>query len=221
VVVDGPLLPWIRSVPGDGSAQQDGEHELDFLAEQLTRLRRARAIPVGYVDRPGSAHVLRTLELAVLDDDQINREAVRQGRFRDLVDRMLFSDLEPNQRTGLFASMSTTNARLEARGHRVAFFYACVARPEAPRPALCRIDLPRWAAQDQAMLDLAHQAIYADCRLTGYPYVLARAHELAVVGSDERAQFEAMLEQALLRRGVWASISAKAQLKRWTGGKRR
>jgi hypothetical protein len=70
-------------------------------------------------------------------------------------------------------------------------------------------------------LDLAQQAVYADCRLTGFPYVLARSHELAVVGTAERADLEAMLGQAMLRNRLSPMASAKAGLKLLTGVRRR
>ena len=70
--------------------------------------------------------------------------------------------------------------------------------------------MPEWAADDTEALDLAQQAVYADCKLTGFPYVLARAHELAVVGTAEHADLEAMVTQFLLRNGLLPETSAKA-----------
>jgi hypothetical protein len=215
---DGPLLPW--------TAQRGQEDELDrevaFLTGQLSRLRRARAVPLGYVDRPNSAYVLRTLELVNLALEEITREAVRRGPYRRLTDRLLFADLEPNQRTGLFASTSEVNDRYAAAGHRILFFYVNVASRSGPEHSIiARVELPEWAAADPVALDLAQQAVYADCRLTGFPYVLARSHELAVVGTAERADLEAMLGQAMLRNRLSPMASAKAGLKLLTGVRRR
>ena len=50
-LVDGPLLPWLRPDP---QRIDKINEEIDFVIAQLERLRAARAIPVGYVDRPGS-----------------------------------------------------------------------------------------------------------------------------------------------------------------------
>jgi hypothetical protein len=138
------------------------------------------------------------------------------------MDRLLFADLWPNQRSGLFASTSELNDRYGAAGHRIAFFYVNVARrPGLENALIARVELPEWAAADPWLLDLAQHAIYTDCKLTGFPYVLARAHELAVVGAAERGQFEAMLGQAMVRNGLLPTISPKAGLKQTMRSKRR
>jgi hypothetical protein len=198
----------------------------------MDRLRSLHVVPVGYIDRPGSANILRTLELASLSIEAIDRDALRSGDYRFLTDRLLWADLAPNERTGLFTVTSERNERLRQagtgqRGHQVVCFYLNVARPAAgerhPAAIVARVELPGWdgLVDDPAMLDLVQSALYANSRSTGYPYVLARAHELAVVGSVERASLDALLEQALLRRGVLPTTSAKATLKRWTGSRRR
>jgi len=217
-LLDGPLLLWTPQRTDD----HEVNHAVHHFTQQLDRLKRSRSIPLGYVDRPGSANVLRTLELVDLPIENINRERVRRGPYRQLTDRLLFADLAPNQRTGLFASTSELNDRYHKAGHRIVFFYINVARrPGSPNSIIARVELPEWAALDSEMLDLTQQAIYADCKLTGFPYVLARAHELAVVGNKEQADFETMLGQAMLRHGLSPSTSAKAELKRLTGSKPR
>ena len=67
-LIDGPLLPWIRTDPDRPETLNE---ELAFFTAQMDRLRAADAIPVGYVDRPGSAYVLRVLELIGLPIAQI------------------------------------------------------------------------------------------------------------------------------------------------------
>ena len=66
-------------------------------------------------------------------------------------------------------------------------------------------------------MDLAQAAIYANCEPTSYPYVLACAHELAVVGGAEKEGLEQMLFQAMLRSGLMPEISFKAANKLLTG----
>ena len=80
---------------------------------------------------------------------------------------------------------------------------------------------PGWIASDPAKLDLAQAAIYTNCEPTSYPYVLARAHELAVVGGAEKEGLEQMLFQTMLRNGLMPEISFKATNKLLTGGGRR
>jgi len=223
-LIDGPLLPWMRQEAGNTAAIDE---EIRFFVRQLQRLRDARCIPVGYVDRPGSAYVLRILELVDLPIEEITRETLRHGRFRQLTDRLIFADLAPNERTGRFTPNSDTNDRYAraSGGDRVAFAYANVSRRPGPDAGITdagitvRIEVPGWVASDPATLDIAQAAIYADCELTGFPYVLARAHELAVVGQAERGALEAMLGQAMLRHSLHPGASHKARLKRLTGNR--
>ncbi len=63
--------------------------------------------------------------------------------------------------------------------------------------------MPRWWTQSKVT--------------DGFPYVLMRAHELAVVTMAERREFGQMVVGGLLRRGLSPSVSQKAQGKAWTG----
>ncbi len=219
-LIDGPLLPWLRPDPAQPEALNQ---ELEFFTEQMARLCAAGAIPVGYVDRPSSAYVLRILELIGRPIEEITRETLRQGDFIQLADRQLFVDLAPNERTGLFDPNSDANDRYRVRsGDRIAFAYLNVARQAGrENAAIARIEVPGWIASKPAKLDLAQAAIYANCEPTRYPYVLARAHELAVVGGAEKEGLEQMLFQAMLRNGLMPEISFKATNKLLTGGGRR
>jgi hypothetical protein len=216
-LVDGPLLPWLRPDPQRSDKIND---EIDFVVQQLERLRKVQAIPVGYVDRPGSAFVLRILELLSLPLENITRESLRMGRFVGLTDRVLFGDLRPNERTGLFTPYSNANDRYARRsgGDRVAFAYLNVAHPSrGETSAVARVEVPGWVAGREDWLDIAQAAIYANCEPTGYPYVLARAHELAVVTQGEKAELDRLLQQVMLRNGMMPEISVKASNKLLTG----
>ena len=220
-LTDGPLLPWQKQ---DAAHGESFNEEIDFFARQMRRLRAARAIPVGYVDRPSSAYILRILELVDLPLAKITRESLRRGRFLLLSDRFLFDDLQPNERGALFTPNSETNDRYEdaSGGDRIVFTYANMSRLEGTKSsAIARIELPKWVVDDPGLLDTAQAAIFANCEPTSYPYVLARAHELAVVGGAEKEGLENMLFQAMLRNGQMPEISFKAANKLLTGGGRR
>jgi hypothetical protein len=109
------------------------------------------------------------------------------------------------------------NDKYAREGHRIMFSYVNVARRDGEENAIvARLELPEWAAQDEKSLDQVVGALCADCELTGVPYVLARGHELAVVTSAERVEFESMLEQQMIRYGLSPQLSAKAIGKRLT-----
>jgi hypothetical protein len=212
-LTDGPLLPWQKS---DSEHEETINEEVEFFVQQIRRLRNARAIPVGYVDRPGSAYVLRILELVDQPIEEITRATLRRGRFVLLTDRFLFDDLQPNERCALFTPNSETNDRYEqaSGGDRIVFTYANFARREGVQNSVvARLEIPKWVADDPALLDAAQAAIYENCVPRPYPYVLARAHELAVVSVAERTGFEMMLEQVMLRNGLLPTMSEKAGLK--------
>jgi hypothetical protein len=219
-LVDGPLLFWSLTQAADPEGRDETRRQLDHFTRQLSRLRDVRAIPIGYIDRPGSANVLRTLELAELAPGEISRDSVRTRRYGPLVDRMLFAGLGPGERSALFASTAVLNDDYAEAGHRIAFFYVNVARLEGEEnAAIARVELPEWAAQDPPSLDTIIGALYADCELTGLPYVLVRAHELAVVTNVERAEFEKLLGQQMIRHGLSPQVSAKSAGKHMTAGK--
>jgi hypothetical protein len=212
-LTDGPLLPWQKP---DAEHEETISEEVEFFVQQIRRLRSARAVPVGYVDRPGSAYVLRILELVDQPIGEITRETLRRGRFILLADRFLFDDLQPNERCALFTPNSETNDRYEqaSGGDRIVFTYANFARQAGVKNSvIARVEAPKWVADEPALLDAAQAAIYANCVPRPYPYVLARAHELAVVSGAERTGFEMMLEQVMLRHGLLPAISEKAGLK--------
>jgi hypothetical protein len=82
--------------------------------------------------------------------------------------------------------------------------------------------MPVWVAQDPKRRDLLQAVIWQQCQVVGgYPYVLARAHELALISSDERRDLEQMVIGALRRRGLDPRPSEKAWQKTLTGGARR
>jgi hypothetical protein len=194
----------------------------DYLS-QLDRIRASGAAVAGVVDRPRAASVIRLLRLAGLNPDEITAESVRDlGPFRHLTDAMLFDSLKPGARSALFVNASPANQiYYRPRRHTIYFFYLNAGRPG--KDALLRVEVPEWVAKDEARLDLVHAAIVEQCRVSdGFPYVLMRAHELAVVTVAERREFDRMVAGALIRRGLSPSISQKAQGKAWTGaGKKR
>jgi len=224
-LADGPLLPWLPQRMQDPEQRQ----RVQQFTAPLDNLRASYAVPLGYVDRPRSANVLRLLYLAQLPVEAISKERLRQrNEYDGLSDAALFQDLLPGQRTGLFAATSEINANFAAAGHRICFCYMNVAPPEEQDAAappeernavMARIELPQWIAGDPARLDGALAAVWSDCRLLHYPYLLTRAHELALVTRQERATLEQMLRTEMMRRGMRFEESPKANTKRTIGGR--
>ena len=193
-----------------------------YLAH-LDALKASGAAVAGVVDRPRAANVIRLLRLHELEEGEINEETLRSlGPFQHVSDGVLFRFLKPGQRSALFVNASPQNVdHYQPRGHTIYFFYLNAGR--AGKDSILRVEVPEWVAQNPAQLDLVHAALAEQCRVPdGFPYVLMRAHELAVVTMSERRELDQMVIGALIRRGLSPSISQKAQGKAWTGaGKRR
>ncbi len=209
---DGSLLIWVQrtDIPDDRQ-----KAILERYLECLDRLRNGNASVAAFVSRPQSAEVVALLYLAHLEPEE--RQEVKRlsdTGFRGLTDRALFGFLEPGERSALFVRGTATNLEFQRRGHSVFFFYLNTGTD------LARVEVPEWLARQPAKLELVHAAIYNQCIYNnGYPYVLTRADELAVILGDEREALETMIVQALIRNGLpWPELSRKAQQKqvaRW------
>ena len=215
-LADGSLLLWIEraALPSDRQA--------DLLAAYLACLGRLRARPsvvAGFISRPHSAEVVALLYLRHLEEEQRGRVAgLSETPFRGLTDRALFRLLlQPGERSALFARGTAANERYWAEGHRIWFFYLNTGTE------IARIELPEWLVSRPDALSLAHSAVVDQCHFNnGYPYILTRADEQAVIQSQERETLESMLAQAMLRHGLdLPELSRKAQQKQVARWRRR
>lgn len=218
-LLDNGLLLYITLQTNN---QKLSDEVLRGYLKQLDVLKASGAAVAGVVDRPRAAGVVRLLHLATLPPDEIREEALRDlGPFNFLTDARLFEFLQPGERSALFENGSPANQdRYKPAGHTIYFFYLNAGRPG--KDALLRVEVPEWVARDEARLNLVHTALLEQCRVTdGFPYVLVRAHELAVVTQAERREFENMVLTGLIRSGLNPTISHKAQGKAWTGTSKR
>lgn len=205
---DGPLLIWLR--PGDLPEGRRRQILADYLG-YLERLGRAGVPVAGFVSRPHSAEVIALLYLAQLEPEP--RQDVRslaETDYRGLTDRALFGFLEPGQRSALFVRGTPTNQDFRESGQEIYFFYLNTGSD------LARVEIPQWVACRPTHLDLVHAAVYDQCSFNnGYPYVLTRADEQAVIHAQERRVLEEMLMQAMIRHGLaLPELSRKAQQKK-------
>ena len=212
-LLDGTLALWAHA-EGISKDQQD-QLERDYI-RQLDRLREAR-VPIGaFVSRPRSTMVAQLVRLATFDDpDQAIASvmAERTSAFNGLRDTAIFAaGLRPAQRSAVFEVAPGWNTTYRKQGQSIHFFYVNVGAPA--QPSIARVEIPVWVARDQSAVGLLHTAIVEQCKFSlGYPYVLARSHEIAVVTNTERAEFENMIATQLTRQGLEAQPSEKARQK--------
>ncbi len=209
---DGPLLIWLHRAELPKGWQ---ERILADYLDCLDRLQRDGVPVAGFVSRPHSAEVVALLYLAQLEPEARHAvESLADTAYRGLTDRALFGYLEPGERSALFARGTAANQDFSARGHEIFFFYLNTGAD------LARVEVPVWVAHHAGELDLVHAAVYDQCRFNnGYPYVLTRADEQAVILGEERELLEGMIMQSMARHGLpLPELSRKAQQKqvaRW------
>jgi hypothetical protein len=199
-------------------------------AGAISDMRESGALVAGYIDRPGKRSVITLLETLV-DPADADWEALGKRRpGDDLTDATLYAALlGPGERSPVFADVSQANENFAAEDPLIAacFFYfnpgsLRVDGGERLEPrTLARVDIPLWVAQDPEAVALVHALIYDQCRLTGYyPYVLTRAHELAVVGKLDADSLNDLIDLYMQEAGVIGSITAKQSDKDLVGGHR-
>ncbi len=214
-LADGTLLLWVL----EESPEDRRCDKVEAYIQHLDRIKTAGAVLGGFTSRPRYPEVLKLVWLASLGP-RASKPAMDDHPFLGLSDRDLFDFLQPGERSACFVSPSPVNKCYESYGQTIGFFYLNVGTQQ--RPEIARIEVPEWVYGSPALLDQIHGAILAQCRLVApYPYVLARAHELAVVSADERRQLETFVQTSLIRHGVKSQVSQKTLLKGLTGGARR
>lgn len=231
VLQDNTLILWVLEESAEKPLQEY------FLHRYLAHLEALRSLGVpvaGYLSRPNSRDIVALLRLALCPQGTENFSALTsalpncdacRARHRQIqqqppcdalsqvLDRHLFQSvsgrpplLAPGQRSALFRSSSRV---LKKYGpHKVYFFYLNTGWE------LARIEVPEWVAASQEMISLVHAVAYQQAQNgRGYPTALARAHEQAVITTQERELVEGMVANALLRQGLAIEISEKGRSK--------
>jgi HAMP domain-containing protein len=219
---DGTLILWgLETFP-----QPVVNWILDAYLGALDALEE-RDIPIAsYISSPASSDVMNSIRVSVcdyplngrpVDCRDCHRRAVNDGHIPacdfipDVSDRVLFEQiaaLHPGERSQVFASRSEILKRYSPQ-HHIHFFYLHSGTE------IARVEVPHWVARDETKLDLIHAAIYDQCvNGRGYPTALQEAHEVAAIRPHERRAVEALVEEALARRGLVYRRSAKDESKR-------
>jgi len=210
-LVDGTLLLWVlENLPAEVK-----ERTIREYVGELERIQAREAALAAFTSRPRSGDVGRLLQLAALGGD-VTRFREEPNLLERVPDRAIFAFLPAGARSALFVSPSSINHEGYPPQQRIHFFYINVAE-EGEEPVVARIEVPAWVAGAPHLLTRVHGGAVAQCRIAGgFPYVLARADELAFVSGPERLRLEEMIGTALLAAGIQAELSPKASYKRLT-----
>ncbi|HAV78932.1 MAG TPA: hypothetical protein DCX53_16400 [Anaerolineae bacterium] len=198
---DGPIELW-------GAKGEDAKSYEEYTKKYmgvLSRLQSRGVITAGYVDKPSADLVLRLLEIMMADNDQLQK--LREFHpLRGVSDRWLYGEREnpllpPGHRSAVFHIQSSSEKNYKGV-LSLHFFYLNVGTEGHPWPV--RVEVPRWVVDDKGKLDLLHGVLVEQCRMMGgkpYPYLLNRAHEIAVVKHEEKQQIEKMLAMEIRKQG--------------------
>ena len=198
---DGPMELW-GGWESTNSEDRVFQENLAAYIQALDRLCERNVATAGYVDKPGSALVIRLLELAMTPVAHFN-ELTKTNPLYGITDATLFREiLQPGERSAVFALHSRFANRYSGR-RRLHFFYLNVGT--AIQPWLARVEIPAWVEEDASLLNGVHAALMHQCQAFGanpYPYLLHRAHEAAVVTLRDREEVTQMIIAELLKRGI-------------------
>jgi hypothetical protein len=216
---DGPMELWIDVVAGQDSVETT--EMLEAYMSSLTRLQELEAITAGYIDKPGTRLVVRSLEVMMTPEAKLP-DIKNIHPLRGITDIGLYKEiLGTGERSAVFALRSQP-AKSYKGSLGLHFFYLNVSQSE--RPYLARVDIPAWVAEDAESLDILHATLVDQCRVMGvrpYPYLLHRAHETAVVRLQEREQVTMMIAQELRERGLTVGERSSKQFAKQAGGRGR
>lgn len=198
-LTDGTLELW-------GAKGDDPQAYANFVEKYLgvlSRLHSRGVVTAGYVEKPSADLVVRLLEIASADVEQMQRLREYQP-LRGVSDRWLYGEREepllpPYHRSAVFVLQSGSEKKYKG-ALSLHFFYLNVGTEGHPWPV--RVEIPKWVADDNKKLDILHCVLIEQCKMMGskpYPYLLHRAHETALVRFEEKGQVEQLLALELRR----------------------
>ncbi|MBN2391927.1 MAG: DNA double-strand break repair nuclease NurA [Anaerolineae bacterium] len=214
-LTDGPLLwPYVERSRADFQV-------VDAYLDALTEIRQAGGLPVGYVARPGGRALSELLWVSQLAPEDVPGRLPENPLHR-LTDAALMAHfLAPGERSAWFTRPSATNRRHAGHGHAVWFCYVNVGTPSASAvytDAIARVEVPEWGALNEDAITTLHAVLLHQSQvLNGYPYVLARAHEEALVTTADKVALDGEIQRHLFSQGILARPSEKAQQKAYLG----
>jgi len=211
-LLDGSLILWgLEAYP---------EFVTEALLDKgfipcLEKMRELKIALASYISFPRSTDVVNSLRVAICpyEAPDCDRYCPNKEKGCDKVagvrDRELFIELlGQGERSALFTSQSSIVQKRYGE-HRVYFFYLRVD------DEIARVEIPRWVAKDEALLNLTHGLVLDQCRRGhGYPVALSEAHEKAVVTAADREEFWRVVESLMVEEKLPTPTSAKSFSKR-------
>ncbi|MEK7807192.1 MAG: DNA double-strand break repair nuclease NurA [Chloroflexota bacterium] len=221
-LLDGSLVLWGLSGQGYRPFVRDAIIR-DRLLPALVRMQAlAQQRPfalAAYVSLPRSTEVVNAVKQCLCTyDSAFCRQSCNHRRSasppcdlaNDFLDRDLFGrTLAPGWRSPIYRTNSSVPREHYGEQQQVYFYYLHGGEE------IGRVEVPRWVAQNGALLSLSHALVLDQCqRGQGYPVAISEAHEQAVIHVSDRRLFRQMVAEALERRGLPVYTSEKERSKR-------
>lgn len=215
-LTDGPLELF-----REGRETTEYQNLLADYLNILAEMAQQAVLTAGYVDKPRSDLLIRTLELTLVPKDRLS-EAGRIRQLPGISDADLFGRvLQPQQRSAIFCLNSGSAKRFHGP-LAIHFFYLNIGREG--KPQIARVEIPAWVLRKPENIDLIHYHLLDQCQIMGvkaYPYILHRAHEIALVSYQERQHLLGLLQQTLLSQGLEPGDKSSKQYHKDLSGKTR
>ena len=214
-LTEGQLELWGAA---DGDNARVFEKSLQDYLDVLLELDKRGVVTSGYVDKPGANWLTRLLEIATILESELDN--LRKYRpLLGVTDLWLFGQiLGRHQRSAIF-KLQAKSAEKYKESIAIHFFYLNVG--DEKKPKIARVDIPCWVANDRQSLDNLHSALIEQAKIMGdrpFPYLLHRAHEIAVVTHREKEEIDRLLDIAIRNGGgEVGEISGKQSAKNLPG----
>ncbi len=197
-LTEGQLELW-GSV--DNENAREFEKSLQDYLHALEEMRQKQIVTGGYVDKPGANWFVKLLEIAGTPADELKN--VRKNRLlAGVTDLWLFSQiLGEHERSTVFA-LQAKSAEKYKGALAIHFFYINVG--DRKHPKIARVDVPLWVAENPNILNTLHSVLVEQSKIMGkspFPYLLHRAHEIAVVTHREKEEIDRLLSRDILSSG--------------------
>lgn len=206
LLFDGSLIFWHL-------AAKEADVKEHYISQHLTvfsELYHMQSLMAGYISLPRSKELVSLIRLK-LSDFNPSYELAMAGVDRVVDAAVMAGFLKPFERSIVFQSNAPI-CNVYPDDMRPYFFYMNVG------DEIARIEICAWIAQRKELVDLIATMICDQAlKGSGYPVVIAEAHEQAVVKGADREYFYQALQHIGLNYGKNMVNSQKSVKKRTVG----